>query len=90
MHIAIRSLATVAGLAALSGCMAQDPITADQPDPTHRWVTQMEVSRAKYNFDNKTCTDEAMLDVETVRESDPEFADYERCMAERGYNLATY
>ena len=90
MHIAIKTLAAVAALLVLSGCMSQSPITADQPDPTHRWVTQMEVSRAKYNFDNKTCTDEAMLNVATVRESDPEFVAYERCMAERGYNLATY
>ena len=90
MHIAIKTLAALAALVALSGCIARSQVTADQRDPTHRWVTQMEVSRAKYNFDNKTCTDEAMLNVETVRESDPEFVAYEQCMADKGYNLATY
>ena len=90
MHSAIKTLGAVVALVALSGCMVQSNVEVPEREPTHRWVTQMEVSRAKYNFDNKTCTEEAMLNAETVRESDPEFATYERCMAGKGYNLATY
>ena len=90
MCFVIKILAAVASLAVLIGCVAQGDVEDTQRDPTHRWVTELEVSRAKYNFDNKTCTDEATLDVATARESDPEFAAYERCMAQKGYRLATY
>ena len=90
MCVVIKNLAAVAALVVLSGCVAQGNVEDAQPDPTHRWVSQFEVSRAKYNFDNKTCTDEATLDVQTARESDPEFAAYERCMSRKGYRLATY
>ena len=89
MCVVIKNLAVVAVLAALAGCVTQGNGKDAQPDPTHRWVSQFEVSRAKYNFDNKTCTDEATLDVATARESDPEFAAYERCMSAKGYRLAT-
>ena len=90
MHTAIKTLVAVVAIAALSGCMAQSNVDQSHHEPTHRWVTQMEVSRAKYNFDNKACTDEAMLNMEKARESDPEFVAYERCMTQKGYNLATY
>ena len=90
MNTVIKILSAVVVLAVLSGCVAQSNVDAGQHEPTHRWITQMEVSRAKYNFDNKACTDEAMLNIETARESDPEFVTYERCMAKKGYSLATY
>lgn len=44
-----------------TGCAAID---APEPNatPTHRWVAQMDVSSAKYNFDNKLCTEQSMVE----------------------------
>ena len=83
---------TVAALAALGvayGCSTTDT-REPTATPTHRWVSEIDVSRAKYNFDNRRCAEDARVDVGATPKSAPAFVDYERCMEERGYRLATY
>lgn len=85
------------------GC-ASTPVQEEPVDPsltpTHRWVSDLDVSHARYNFDNTRCAEEAAMGVvrerhadsgsEAIRRTDPEFQAYERCMQSRGYTLATY
>lgn len=88
MNQATRALFAMAALAVIAGCAVASQSAGQQP--THRWVAEADVSRAKYNFDHKACADAATLDVKAVRKSAPEFAAYERCMADKGYSLASY
>ena len=77
----------VAGVAfGCSTTQTSDPSVS----PTHRWIAEMDVSRTKYNFDNRRCADEASVEVGATRKSAPAFTAYERCMEGRGYKLATY
>jgi len=89
MKTLANAFAAVSALGVALGCSTTNP---QEPSitPTHRWVSELDVSRAKYNFDNKRCTETARVDVGTTRKSEPEFIAYERCMQERGYRLATY
>ena len=89
MNQAMKAPFAVAALAVLAGCAAAAPQSAER-QPTHRWIAEGDVSRAKYNFDHKACADEATLDVNAARKSAPEFVAYERCMADKGYSLASY
>ena len=50
----------------------------------------MDVSKARYNFDNKRCADAADVDVGATSKSAPAFIAYEQYMEQRGYNPATY
>lgn len=89
MKTLAQTLAAVLALGVALGCSTtntQEPSIT----PTHRWVSELAVSRAKYNFDNKRCAEATRVDVGTTRKSEPEFLAYERCMQERGYRLATY
>ena len=91
MDNAIKALTAFTILAVGFGCATTEVRDEGiRTDPTHRWVTELDVSRTKYNFDNKACAEESMVDVEAVRVSDPEFTAYEHCMTARGYDLATY
>lgn len=82
-------------VATICGC-ATAPV--DNQRPTHRWVTEADVSQARYNFDRTQCRAEAgsggqaqdVVEGPGVRRSDPEFAAYQLCMEGRGYQLATY
>lgn len=89
---AIASLIAVAGLVA-GGCAATVPDGREAP--THRWVSQTVESEAQYRYDNKACAVAAGDEAASVgegkaRRQDPAFIAYERCMGERGYQLATY
>ena len=99
----LKVLAAIALLGAASGCTTQDvrnDAVADRPTPTHRWIADMDVSRAKYNFDNNTCAHEARdssleasdsrVELRPMRRDGAEFTTYERCMEGKGYSLATY
>ena len=88
----IRLGKTVAALAALGGAFGCATTEPREPSttPTHRWVAEIDVSRAKYNFDNRSCAEAAQVDVGATAKSAPTFLAYERCMEERGYRLATY
>lgn len=85
----IKVIAAVALVAAGFGCATTD-VGEDRLSPTHRWVAQKDVSKAKYNFDNKRCTDESSIDDGPLTKSSPEFIAYERCMEGRGYKLASF
>lgn len=89
MKTLAKTLAAVSALGAAFGCSTTN---TQEPNitPTHRWVSELDVSRAKYNFDNRLCAETASVDVGTTKKSEPEFIAYERCMQERGYRLATY
>lgn len=103
----LKALAAVLLLGVASGCATQsvgDAAVAARPEPTHRWIADMDVSRAKYNFDNNACVletsdssaessdshVEARLEDRSLRRDEPAFVAYERCMEGKGYNLATY
>jgi len=83
---------TFAAISALGLASACSTTATQEPSgtPTHRWVSELDVSRAKYNFDNKRCAETARVDVGATKKSEPEFIAYERCMQDRGYRLATY
>ena len=82
----------VAALLALGVAYGCSTTTTPEPGatPTHRWVSEFDVSRAKYNFDNSHCAEDARVDVGATSKSAPAFVAYERCMKERGYRLSTY
>ena len=89
---AIASLIAVVGLVA-GGCAAT--VSDGREAPTHRWVSQTVESEAQYRYDNKACAVAAGDEAASVGEGkalrrDPAFIAYERCMGERGYQLATY
>lgn len=99
----IKMLAVLAAMVLGFGCSTAP--TVDRAEnlgvtPTHRWVSELDVSRTRYNFDNKRCADQAAMSValgrhagrsnEGIRTTDPEFRSYQRCMESRGYTLATY
>ena len=89
MKMLIKACAAISVLGFAFGCSTtgtQEP----SGTPTHRWVSELDVSRAKYNFDNKRCSETARVDVGATKKSEPEFIAYERCMQDRGYRLATY
>ena len=89
-------LVAVASLAA-GGCAVT---AADGREaPTHRWVSKTVESEAQYRYDNKACALAAGDEAATasidegegrLRRDAPAFIAYERCMGERGYQLATY
>ena len=90
---ATASLIAVAGLVAGGGCAAT--VSDGREAPTHRWVSQTVESEAQYRYDNKACAVAAGDEAANVgegkaRRQDPAFIAYERCMGERGYQLATY
>ena len=96
---AMMAVAAVAAAGIGAGCAAVGAPEADAP--THRWVTQKDVSSTKYNFDNKVCAEESTVDFHAAHNGDggnaahlrhgtPEFAHYEQCMQSKGYDLATY
>lgn len=95
---AMGRLALTAGLIAVVGLIAGGcAVTAadGREAPTHRWVSKTVESEAQYRYDNKACTlaagDEAVTANEgELRRDAPAFIAYERCMGERGYQLATY
>ena len=82
-------------VAAVCGCATT---AVDNQRPTHRWVTEADVSQARYNFDRTQCRvgmgdEDQAKDVAHelgLRRSDPEFVAYQLCMERRGYQLATY
>ncbi len=99
----IKMLAALTAVALGFGCTTSS--TDDRGgslgvNPTHRWVSELDVSRTRYNFDNKRCADQAAMSAaldrhadrsaEGIRTTDPEFRSYQRCMESRGYTLATY
>lgn len=91
-----KALAAVASLIAVVG-LAGCAVTASdgREAPTHRWVSQTVESEAQYRYDNKACAVAAGDEAASVGEGkalrrDPAFVAYERCMGERGYQLATY
>ena len=89
MKTLTKTLAAILALGVAFGCSTtntQEPSMT----PTHRWVSELDVSRAKYNFDNRRCAETANVDVGTANKSSPAFIAYERCMQARGYRLATY
>ena len=99
----LKALAAVLLLAAATGCTTQSVRAAnvdDRPAPTHRWIANMDVSRAKYNFDNNACVRQtrdgsaqpadSRVEERPLRRDEPAFVAYERCMKGKGYNLATY
>ena len=57
-------MAVVVALAAVigAGCASVGGGEAGAT-PTHRWVAQMDVSSAKYNFDNKLCAESSMVEL---------------------------
>lgn len=99
----LKALAVVFLLVGAVGCTTQgvpDTAVADRPEPTHRWIANMDVSRAKYNFDNNACVRQtrdgsaeplhSRVEERPLRRDEPAFVAYERCMEGKGYNLATY
>ena len=82
------------GLVGGAGCAIAASET--RLDPTHRWISKTVESRAQYRYDNKECAaaagDQSVAASEGSgqRRDAPAFAVYERCMGERGYQLATY
>ena len=83
----------VAGLFGLVGGGCAGTASEARPDPTHRWISKTVESRAQYQHDNKACaaaTGEKSVAGESLRRDAPAFVAYERCMGERGYELATY
>ena len=80
------------GLIGTAGCAVAASET--RPDPTHRWISKTVESRAQYRYDNKECAsaagDQSVAEGEGQHRNAPAFAVYERCMGERGYQLATY
>ena len=99
----LKVLAATALLGMAFGCATtdvRDAAVADRPAPTHKWIADMDVSRAKYNFDNNACSGEARavspdassegVEARPMRRGEPAFVAYERCMESKGYNLATY
>lgn len=103
--MALAAGAVVGGSAGCASTGASEPSAA----PTHRWVAQTDVSSAKYNFDNKLCAEQSMVEFHANARHDghggdaaqgegsrqytidaPEFAQYQRCMQGKGYDLATY
>ncbi len=82
------------GLVGTTGCAIAASET--RLDPTHRWISKTVESRAQYRYDNKECAaaagdqSVAASEGEGQRRDAPAFAVYERCMGERGYQLATY
>ena len=89
MKTLAKTSAAVAASGVALGCSTTE---TQEPNitPTHRWVSELDASRAKYNFDNKRCAETARVDVGAAHKSSPEFVAYERCMQDRGYRLATY
>lgn len=92
-----KALAAVASLIAVVGVAGGCAVTASdgREAPTHRWVSQTVESEAQYRYDNKACAVAAGDEAASVGEGkalrrDPAFVAYERCMGERGYQLATY
>ena len=75
-------------VAVACGCATKPQPQVDMP--THQWVTDLDVSKARYNFDNKHCAAEARVDVGATGKFEPAFIAYERCMEDRGYRLSTY
>lgn len=75
------------------GCTTTSSVEA-AVTPTHQWVAELDVSRAKYNFDNHSCAEAADVDVDpgdgALEKSTPAFVAYERCMEAKGYRLSTY
>ena len=99
----LRPLAAIVLFGMASGCASMDARTAavaDRPEPTHKWIADMDVPRAKYNFDNNVCAAAAhdvgldatggRVAAAPMRRGEPAFVAYERCMEGKGYNLATY
>lgn len=93
------ALATLAGLmVVLGGIGCASAVPEERAAPTHRWVSKTVESQAQYHYDNKACAvaagDESVADGgekgEGLRRDAPAFVAYERCMGERGYQLATY
>ena len=93
------ALATLAGLiVVLGGVGCASAVPDERAVPTHRWVSKTVESQAQYHYDNKECAvaagDESVADGvgkgESLRRDAPAFVAYERCMGERGYQLATY
>lgn len=86
-------LALAAALAGIAGC-ATAP--AARPDPTHHWISKTVESQVQYQYDSRACAaaagDESVAasDGDGRRRDAPAFVVYERCMGERGYELATY
>ena len=89
LWVAVIAVATVCGCATTA---------VDNQRPTHRWVTEADVSQARYNFDRTQCrvemgdedqAEDAVREI-GLRRSDPGFAAYQLCMEQRGYQLATY
>ena len=82
----------VAGIVGLVGGGCAGTAPEARPDPTHRWISRTVESRAQYQHDNKACAAAAGESVagDNLRRDAPTFVAYERCMGERGYELATY
>lgn len=82
----------MAGLVGLLGGGCAGTASEARPDPTHRWISKTVDSRAQYQHDNKACAAAAGDSVagDNARRDAPAFVAYERCMGERGYELATY
>ena len=89
MKTLTKALAAISALGLVFGC-STTATEESSMTPTHRWVSELDVSRAKYNFDNRRCAETARVDVGATKKSEPEFIAYERCMQGKGYRLATY
>lgn len=89
MKTLAKTFAAISALGLASGC-STTAMEEPSMSPTHRWVSELDVSRAKYNYDNRSCAETARVDVGATKKSEPEFIAYERCMQDRGYRLATY
>ena len=88
-------LAMAAACLGLIGGGCATTASEDRPAPTHRWISKTVESQAQYQHDNKACAvvsgDETVAsDSDGLRRDAPAFVVYERCMGERGYELATY